>query len=565
MKKGDLVQGRIEKIDFPNKGIMTVDGERIVLKNTIPGQLVQAVVTKKRKGKCEGRVLEVLEKAPAEKTEGTCRHFPDCGGCIYQSLPYEEQRKIKENQVLELLHSVCPEGSFQWQGVKASPAPYAYRNKMEFSFGDAWKGGPLALGMHKRGSFYDIVTTENCRIVHPDFGKILEATREYFAERSVPFYKKLQHTGYLRHLLVRRAVKTGEILVDLVTSTQLEWILEGTEPNAEAGKAEEALLEGWVHLLGELSLEGKLTGILHTQNDSLADVVQSDRTDVLYGQDYFYEELLGLRFKITPFSFFQTNSLGAEVLYDTVRSYIGETKDKVVFDLYSGTGTIAQLLAPVARSVTGVEIVPEAVKAAEENAAMNGLENCHFLAGDVLKVVDELTEKPDLIVLDPPRDGIHPKALPKIIDFGVNRIVYVSCKPTSLVRDLGPLMEAGYRVVKMCGVDMFPFTANCETVVLLSKGEIDSKKVRVEFSLEDMDMSGFQKGATYEQIKAYVLEHTGLKVSSLYISQVKKKCGLGVGQNYNLSKKENVKVPQCPPEKEAAIMEALKYFGMISL
>ncbi len=563
MKKGDLVQGRIEKIDFPNKGIMTVDGERIVLKNTIPGQLVQAVVTKKRKGKCEGRVLEVLEKAPAEKTEGTCRHFPDCGGCIYQSLPYEEQRKIKENQVLELLHSVCPEGSFQWQGVKASPAPYAYRNKMEFSFGDAWKGGPLALGMHKRGSFYDIVTTENCRIVHPDFGKILEATRAYFAERSVPFYKKLQHTGYLRHLLVRRAVKTGEILVDLVTSTQLEWILEGTEPNAEAGKAEEALLEGWVHLLEELPLEGKLTGILHTQNDSLADVVQSDRTDVLYGQDYFYEELLGLRFKITPFSFFQTNSLGAEVLYDTVRSYIGETKDKVVFDLYSGTGTIAQLLAPVARSVTGVEIVPEAVKAAEENAAMNGLENCHFLAGDVLKVVDELTEKPDLIVLDPPRDGIHPKALPKIIDFGVNRIVYVSCKPTSLVRDLGPLMEAGYRVVKMCGVDMFPFTANCETVVLLSKGEIDSKKVRVEFSLEDMDMSGFQKGATYEQIKAYVLEHTGLKVSSLYISQIKRKCGLDVGHNYNLSKKEDAKVPQCPPEKEVAIREAFNYFGML--
>ena len=562
MKKGDLVQGRIEKIDFPNKGIMTVDGERIVLKNTIPGQLVQAVVTKKRKGKCEGRVLEVLEKAPAEKTEGTCRHFPDCGGCIYQSLPYEEQRKIKENQVLELLHSVCPEGSFQWQGVKASPAPYAYRNKMEFSFGDAWKGGPLALGMHKRGSFYDIVTTENCRIVHPDFGKILKATREYFAERSVPFYKKLQHTGYLRHLLVRRAVKTGEILVDLVTSTQLEWILEGTEPNAEAGKAEEALLEGWVHLLGELSLEGKLTGILHTQNDSLADVVQSDRTDVLYGQDYFYEELLGLRFKITPFSFFQTNSLGAEVLYDTVRSYIGETKDKVVFDLYSGTGTIAQLLAPVARSVTGVEIVPEAVKAAEENAAMNGLENCHFLAGDVLKVVDELTEKPDLIVLDPPRDGIHPKALPKIIDFGVNRIVYVSCKPTSLVRDLGPLMEAGYRVVKMCGVDMFPFTANCETVVLLSK--LNTKQhIEVELNLDELDLTAAESKATYEEIKEYVLEHTGLKVSHLYIAQVKQKYGIIERENYNKPKSENSRQPKCPPEKEAAITDALKYFGMI--
>ena len=562
MKKGDLVQGRIEKIDFPNKGIMTVDGERIVLKNTIPGQLVQAVVTKKRKGKCEGRVLEVLEKAPAEKTEGTCRHFPDCGGCIYQSLPYEEQRKIKENQVLELLHSVCPEGSFQWQGVKASPAPYAYRNKMEFSFGDAWKGGPLALGMHKRGSFYDIVTTENCRIVHPDFGKILEATREYFAERSVPFYKKLQHTGYLRHLLVRRAVKTGEILVGLVTSTQLEWILEGAEPNTDAGKEEEALLEGWAHLLEELPLEGKLTGILHTQNDSLADVVQSDRTDVLYGQDYFYEELLGLRFKITPFSFFQTNSLGAEVLYDTVRSYIGETKDKVVFDLYSGTGTIAQLLAPVARSVTGVEIVPEAVKAAEENAAMNGLENCHFLAGDVLKVVDELTEKPDLIVLDPPRDGIHPKALPKIIDFGVNRIVYVSCKPTSLVRDLGPLMEAGYRVVKMCGVDMFPFTANCETVVLLSQQKPDDT-IEIDLDLDELDATAAETKATYEEIKAYIWDTHHLKVSSLYISQIKRKCGLEVGQNYNLSKSENPKVPKCPPEKEAAIMDALKHFQMI--
>ncbi len=500
MKKGDLIQGKIEKVDFPNKGIMTVEGERVVLKNTIPGQTVQAVVTKRRKGKCEGRVLEVLEKAPQEKTEDVCPHFPECGGCIYQSLPYEEQRKIKEAQVLELLNSVCQEGSYQWQGVKASPAPYAYRNKMEFSFGDAWKDGPLALGMHKRGSFYDIVTTEDCRIVHPDFCRILETTRDYFAALPIPFYKKLQHTGYLRHLLVRRAVKTGEILIDLVTTTQLEWTetdsqttsnelaeesgkaaenretTEGRETagngkTAADGKAREtAVLEGWVKAIQAISFEGKLTGILHTQNDSLADVVQNDHTDVLFGQDFFYEELLGLRFKITPFSFFQTNSLGAEVLYDTVRGYIGETKDKVVFDLYSGTGTIAQLLAPVAKQVVGVEIVPEAVEAAWENARQNKLDNCSFLAGDVLKVVDELTEKPDLIVLDPPRDGIHPKALPKIIGFNVKRIVYVSCKPTSLVRDLVPLMEAGYRVEKACGVDMFPFTGNCETIALLSKG-----------------------------------------------------------------------------------------------
>ncbi len=242
---------------------------------------------------------------------------------------------------------------------------------------------------------------------------------------------------------------------------------------------------------------------------------------------------------------------------------MGEAKDKVVFDLYSGTGTIAQMIAPVADKVVGVEIVAEAVDAARENAARNGLDNCEFIAGDVLKVIDEIEEKPDLIILDPPRDGIHPKALNKIIDFGVDRMVYISCKPTSLARDLAVLQERGYRVEKVCAVDMFPGTANVETVVLLSKGEIDSKKVRVEFSLEDMDMSGFQKGATYEQIKAYVLEHTGLKVSSLYISQVKRKCGLDVGQNYNLSKKEDAKVPQCPLEKEAAITEALKFFGMI--
>lgn len=461
MKKGEIIEGRIERVDFPNKGILTIDGERVAVKNTIPGQKVQVLVTKRRKGKCEGRVLEVLEKAPKEREEGVCPHFPQCGGCIYQSLPYEEQLKLKEEQILGLLHSVYPEGSFSWQGLKPSPLSEGYRNKMEFSFGDEYKGGPLALGMHRRGSFYDIVTTHDCRIVHGDFCKILSATLEYFGRMKAPFYQKIQHTGYLRHLLVRRGVKTGEILVDLVTTTQTGWMEGG----------EKALLEGWKERICGLALEGKLAGILHTQNDGLADVVQNDRTDILYGKDYFYEELLGLRFKITPFSFFQTNSAGAEVLYEAARKYIGDTKDKVVFDLYSGTGTIAQILAPVAKQVVGVEIVEEAVEAARENAAGNGLENCTFIAGDVGKVVDELEEKPDLIVLDPPRDGIHPKAMPKIIRFGVDRMVYISCKPTSLVRDLVLLREGGYRMMEGCAVDMFPFTGNIETVVLMSQVE----------------------------------------------------------------------------------------------
>ena len=276
------------------------------------------------------------------------------------------------------------------------------------------------------------------------------------------------------------------------------------------------------------------------------------------------EELLGLKFKITPFSFFQTNSLGAEVLYETAREYIGETDGRKVFDLYSGTGTIAQILAPAAEHVTGVEIIEEAVEAAKVNAAQNGLTNCDFIAGDVLKVLDTLEERPDLIVLDPPRDGIHPKALPKIIDhYGCEKMIYISCKPTSLARDLVVLQAKGYEVTRVCCVDMFPGTTQVETVVLLSKGEVDSKKIRVEFSLEDMDMSEFQDGATYTQIKDYVLEHSGLKVSNLYISQIKRKCGIEVGKNYNLPKSEDSRQPMCPPEKEKAIREAFKYFGMI--
>ena len=349
--------------------------------------------------------------------------------------------------------------------------------------------------------------------------------------------------------------------------------LNNAQENAFAG-TEEELLEGWKAALLAADYKGIMTGILHTRNDNVADTVTNEGTDVLYGQDFFYEELLGLRFKITPFSFFQTNSLGAEVLYQTAREFIGDAlpsgtdadiaeHGKIVFDLYSGTGTIAQMLSPVAKKVIGVEIIEEAVEAAKENAQLNGLHNCEFIAGDVLKVIDSIEEKPDYIVLDPPRDGINPKALEKIIRYNVPQMVYISCKPTSLARDLEVLQARGYEVKKVCCVDMFPSTFHVETVVLLSKGEIDSKKVRVEFSLEDMDMSGFQKGATYEQIKAYVLEHTGLKVSSLYISQIKRKCGLDVGQNYNLSKKEDAKVPKCPPEKEAAIRDALKYFQMI--
>ena len=565
MKKGQVYEGSVVRVDFPNKGIVCVGDETAVVKNSLPGQKVKFSVNKVRKGKAEGRLLEVTEKSPLE-TGRTCSLFGLCGGCTYLSLPYEEQLKVKEEQVKRLLDSVLNKQEEAWifEGIKGSPKAYEYRNKMEFSFGDEYKDGPLALGMHKRGSFYDIVTVADCEIVDADYRLILQSVRDYFARAKVSFFHRMSHEGYLRHLLVRKASRTGEILVALVTTSQDPW--QG-ETAVEGSLDADALITGFKDLLLSLEQDGKLVGkfagILHITNDSIADVVQSDHTELLYGQEYFYEELLGLKFKISTFSFFQTNSYSAEVLYRTARDYVGDLggSDKTVFDLYSGTGTIAQLMAPAAGKVIGVEIVEEAVEAAKKNAAANGLDNCEFIAGDVLKVLDEVEEKPDMIILDPPRDGIHPKALPKIIAYGVEHIVYISCKPTSLVRDLEVFLENGYRVDKAVAVDQFPWTANVETVCqLVLRNPVTHINIDVDVEELVQDKRG---AATYGQIKDYVLEHSGLKVSSLYIAQVKQKCGIIERENYNKSKSEDAKQPQCPPEKEAAIMEALRYYGMI--
>ena len=449
MKKGQVYEGLIEKVEFPNKGIVSVEGEenKVIVKNGIPGQKIKFAVNKMRKGKAEGRLLEVLEKSPLETREPVCSIFPACGGCMYQTMSYEDQMKMKEQQVKEILDAAII-GDYEFEGVKASPKEFAYRNKMEFSFGDEFKDGPLSLGLHKKGSTYDVLTAFDCKLVHEDMTKILVCVLDYFKERNVSYYKKMQHVGYLRHLLLRRGDISGEILVNLVTTTQEEYDLT---PLVDA--------------LLALELEGKIVGVLHILNDSLSDVVQSDETRVLYGQDYFYEKLLGMEFKITPFSFFQPNSRAAEVLYSTVRDYLGDMKGKTLYDLFSGTGTIGQILSPVAEKVIGVEIVEEAVVAANENAKHNGITNCKFLAGDVFKVLDEIEEKPDVIVLDPPRDGIHPKALPKILDYGVDTIVYISCKVTSLARDLEMMQAKGYRVVKAVACDQFCQTVHVETII----------------------------------------------------------------------------------------------------
>ena len=546
MKKGQIYEGIIERVDFPNKGIVFVPEEEqyVIVKNGIPGQKIRFMINKFKRGNAEGRLLEVLEKSPLETREPVCSIFPACGGCMYQTMPYEEQVQMKEGQIRRIMDPVV-KGEYVFEGVKYSPKEFHYRNKMEFSFGDEFKDGPLSLGLHKKGSTYDVLTAGDCQLVHEDMDKILLCVLNYFKERNVSYYKKMQHVGYLRHLLLRRGDTTGEILVNLVTTTQEEYDLTPL-----------------VEELLALELEGKIVGILHILNDSLSDVVKSDETRILYGQDFFYEKLLGLEFKITPFSFFQPNSKGAEVLYETVREYIGDIDNQVVFDLFSGTGTIGQVLAPVAKKVIGVEIIEEAVEAAKENAVRNGLSNCRFIAGDVFKVLDEIEEKPDVIVLDPPRDGIHPKALPKILNYGVDKIVYISCKMTSLARDLEMMQLAGYRVEKMTAVDQFCETVHVETVVLLSQQKPDDT-IEIDLDLDELDATSAETKATYQEIKDYVLKEFGLKVSSLYISQVKRKCGIEVGENYNLPKSENARVPQCPKEKEDAIKAALKYFAMI--
>ena len=621
MKKGNIYEGIVKKVEFPNKAYVEViekdeNGNEqktlTIVKGALPGQKIKFRAKKVRKDKSQGILLEVTEKSPLETAEPMCSRFGKCGGCSYQTLPYEKQLELKRNQVLEIIDNVYKtldsslgiKKDYIYDGILPSPEIKGYRNKMEFSFGDEYKGGPLTLGLHKKGSVHDIVNASGCQIVDDDYSKVIDCIVEYFREKQIPHYNKNTHQGVLRHLLVRRAVSTGELLVALVTSSQQdisEYVSEVSEK------------------LNGLEYNGKLTGFIHIINDGLGDVVKSDRMHIISGKDWFTEKILGLQFKISPFSFFQTNTKGAEVLYTMARDYVlgremagvcknrvdagmdadssdiadgysemgtenvdlagicskkpesekktdtgksSEFKDKVVFDLYSGTGTIAQIIAPVAKKVIGVEIVEEAVEAAKENAAINGLDNCEFITGDVLKVIDEIDEKPDYIILDPPREGIHPKAIRKIIDYGVENIVYISCKPTSLSQDLATFETFGYHVERVSNVDMFPGTVHVETVVKLSLKK-DTPKIEVTMEPDEESNYTPQEKATYSKIKEYVKEKYGVNVHTSYIAQVKRMCGLDMGENYNKSKKENPEVKQCPQEKVEYIKDALKHFGLI--
>jgi len=378
----------------------------------------------------------------------SCEHFGRCGGCKYLVIPYEQELDIKKNALVETL------GDYGHLVKTLHPAPHttAYRNKMELAFGDEGKDGRLALGMRKQRSFYEVATPENCILICEDFKRIIMYVLEYFRNSGEAFYHRKRHIGALRHLVLRRGEFTGEILLNLSTTSTLTTPLE-------------PLVEG----LCRLKLDGKIVGILHSVNDGVADAVKNENVKLLHGRDYYNEAICGLKFKVSAFSFFQTNSAGAEVLYGLVRDYAANQDAKLAYDLYCGTGTIAQILSPYFEKVLGIELVEDAIKAAKDNAKLNGITNCDFYAGDVQAVIQAHPATPDVVVVDPPRDGLHPKALPLIAELGAPRLVYVACKPKSLARDLGLLVAAGYTVEKIEGMDMFPRTPHVEAIALLRR------------------------------------------------------------------------------------------------
>ncbi len=449
MKKNDIIAGKIEKLIYPGLGILAVDEHKVQVKGALPGQVVEARLTKNHRTKKEGRLLAVCSRAEYEQAS-FCEHFGSCGGCARQTVPYNKQLNLKKEAVnaLFLEHNL----EFSFDEIVGSPEIYEYRNKMEYSFGDEVKGGLLNLGMHKKGRFYDVVSIPNCHLIDGDFRCIIDNIEALCREMGLTYFNRNSGLGLVRHVVVRKGFGTGEILVGISTTSQ---------PGFDS--------ERFVSMLNGLSLEGKIVGILQLVNDATGDAVKASEHDLLlFGKPSYTEHLMGLTFEVSFFSFFQTNTQGASVLYRKALGLLSDINGKVLYDLFSGTGTIGQIAASQAKFVYGVEIVEDAVLAATENAKANALENCQFIAGDVFHVLDAVPEKPDVIIVDPPRAGIMPKTVDKIAAYGVPEILYISCNPKTMAENLVQFQEHGYHIQKGSMVDLYPHTDHVETVVLLS-------------------------------------------------------------------------------------------------
>ena len=543
-RKNDLVTLEIEDCGIDGEGIGKADGFTVFVKDAVIGDTVTAKIIKAKKNYGYGRLMEVLKPSPY-RVEPKCEFARQCGGCQLQALSYDQQLVFKTNKVKGHLERIGGFTDIPMEPIIGMDELFHYRNKAQFPVGRN-KEGKIVTGFYA-GRTHNIIENRDCALGVAENKEVLDRVIAHMEKYGIEPYNEATGKGLVRHVLIRYGYFTKEVMVCLIL-------------NGSKIPKEEQLVKSLCEIPG-------MTSITINVNKKHSNVILGEEIRLLWGQEYITDRIGDISYQISPLSFYQVNPMQTQKLYAKALEYADLHGEETVWDLYCGIGTISLFLAQKAKFVRGVEIVPAAIENAKENAKLNGLENTEFFVGKAEEVLPREYKKngvyADVIVVDPPRKGCDETLLETMIEMNPERIVYVSCDSATLARDLKYLCERGYELRKVCPVDQFGMTVHVETVVLLSKGEIDSKKVRVEFSLEDMDMSEFQDGATYPQIKEYVLEHTGLKVSNLYISQIKRKCGLEVGKNYNLPKSEDSRQPQCPPEKEKAIREAFKYFGMI--
>ena len=542
LHRGDPLQVSIETATIDGSGVARVDGQVVFVPGALPGERCSVRIAHVGRSAVFAQLLSVLTPS-VHRVEPDCPYFPRCGGCALRHMDYEQELALKQTHVQSCLTRIGG------QTISALPITGAaqtdgYRNKVQFPVQEQ-DGCPVA-GFFS-GKTHRVIPVRPCRIQPDCADAIRGAVLAWMEQYHIRAYDEQTHTGYIRHIYIRFGAESGQILVCIVANC------------AQLPKKKQLVA-------ALLAAEPGITTIVFSPNTKKGNTVLGTEFHPLYGDGTITDTLCGLQFRLSAPAFYQVNHAQAERLYEKAVQLAGLTGNETVLDLYCGTGTITLCLARHAKKAIGVEIVPQAIEDAKFNAAQNGMENAEFFcmdAGQAAKMLADRRTRPDVIVVDPPRKGVSADVIEAISAMAPQRVVYVSCDPATLARDLKLLTAVGYTLQTAEAFDLFPRCAHVETVVLLSKGEVDSKKIRVEFSLEDMDMSEFQDGATYPQIKEYVLEHTGLKVSNLYISQIKRKCGIGVGKNYNLPKSEDSRQPQCPQEKEKAIREAFKYFGMI--
>ena len=542
LHRGDPLQVSIETATIDGSGVARVDGQVVFVPGALPGERCSVRIAHVGRSAVFAQLLSVLTPS-AHRVGPDCPYFPLCGGCALRHMDYEQELALKQAHVQSCLTRIGGQ-TISALLITGAAQTDGYRNKVQFPVQEQ-DGRPVA-GFFS-GKTHRVIPVRHCRIQPDCADAIRGAVLAWMEQYHIRAYDEQTHAGYIRHIYIRFGAESGQILVCIVANC------------AQLPKKKQLVA-------ALLAAEPGITTIVFSPNTKKGNTVLGTEFHPLYGNGTITDTLCGLQFRLSAPAFYQVNHAQAERLYEKAVQLAGLTGNETVLDLYCGTGTITLCLARHAKKAIGVEIVPQAIEDAKFNAAQNGMENAEFFcmdAGQAAKMLADRRIRPDVIVVDPPRKGVSADVIEAISAMAPQRVVYVSCDPATLARDLKLLTAAGYTLQTAEAFDLFPRCAHVETVVLLSKGEVDSKKIRVEFSLEDMDMSEFQDGATYTQIKDYVLEHSGLKVSNLYISQIKRKCGIGVGKNYNLPKSEDSRQPQCPPEKEKAIREAFKYFGII--